>query len=673
VYDNAWRLQSLTSPAGTFTYGYKPSSPSALIQNIALPNFASISNHFDTLARLDGTALLNYWGHVLDGYSYGMDNLGLRTSITRNFGLTTNSVAIGYDNIGQITSWTASESGGTLRQNEQLGFGYDPAGNLHLRTNGGLVQSFSTDAVNQLTNITRIGVLTVSGAIPAPATNLTVNGAGAQVYGDLTFAGTNNSLLNGSNSFTIIARNVYGTSATNVVSVNLPATNTLMFDANGNLTNDGTRSFVYDAADQLTNVNVAGAWKTEFAYDGLGRRRIQRDYTWQSSNWVRTNETRFIFDGMLPIQERDSNNAVRVTYTRGLDLGGGFQGAGGIGGLLARTDTNGSTFYHSDGTGNITALMDGNQNIAARYLYDPFGRVLAQWGRVASANAMQFSSMPHHGASGLSGYAFRFYDPSLQRFLNHDPIGEAGGINPYEFVSNDPLTIVDPDGDSDDNVVSTASIPVNQLPGRIVNPIPLATPPDESAIFHAGVDMVALGDPTGASSALNAVIYAGEGNWSEAGKNAIYAGPLIGEQLRWLKKARDAAKAAKAAKAAANCEKAAAKELEELAAKTGGRLGSASTRQLNSKIAGKLEQHGMEITGGGGRAPETFLPGAGPGTKGGNFKDITAVRDGEVLHVNTVSTLADGVTPTAQEAAAAAEIRAKLGPGERLILVPKKP
>jgi hypothetical protein len=112
---------------------------------------------------------------------------------------------------------------------------------------------------------------------------------------------------------------------------------------------------------------------------------------------------------------------------------------------------------------------------------------------------------------------------------------------------------------------------------------------------------------------------------------------------------------------------------EGAVAKTGGRLGSASTRQLNSAIAGKLEQHGWEITGGGGRAPETFLPGAGPGTKGGNFTDITAVRNGEVLHVNTVSTLADGVTPTAQEAAAAAAIRAKLGAGEKLILVPKKP
>jgi filamentous hemagglutinin len=103
-----------------------------------------------------------------------------------------------------------------------------------------------------------------------------------------------------------------------------------------------------------------------------------------------------------------------------------------------------------------------------------------------------------------------------------------------------------------------------------------------------------------------------------------------------------------------------------------GRLGNSTTRQLNGAIADRLEQHGWTITGGGGRAPETFLPGAGPGTRGGNFIDITATRNDQILHVNTVSTLVDGVTPTANEAAAAAAIRAKLGPNEKLTLIPKK-
>ena len=86
--------------------------------------------------------------------------------------------------------------------------------------------------------------------------------------------------------------------------MNLPASVTLTSDSNGSLTNDGTRTFGYDSENQLTNVMVAGSWKTEFVYDGLNRRRIVRDYGW-SGGWVKTNETRLIYDGYLPIQERD--------------------------------------------------------------------------------------------------------------------------------------------------------------------------------------------------------------------------------------------------------------------------------------------------------------------------------------------------------------------------------
>ena len=50
-------------------------------------------------------------------------------------------------------------------------------------------------------------------------------------------------------------------------------------------------------------------------------------------------------------------SATKVTYTRGLDLSGSYQGAGGIGGLLARTAAGGgSAFYHADAGGNITSL-----------------------------------------------------------------------------------------------------------------------------------------------------------------------------------------------------------------------------------------------------------------------------------------------------------------------------
>ncbi len=395
---------------------------------------------------MDYRGLLNRWGHVLDGYGYTSDPLGLRTNLTRNLGLTTNSLGVGYDSIGQLVSWSGKETGGALRQNEQFGFGYDRAHNLNSRTNGALIQTFNTDVVNQLTNITRSGALTVSGVTTVPATNVTVNGLAAQTYGDFTFASQNNTLTNGQNSFTIVARNTYGLGTTNFVSVNLPSSVALQYDLNGNLTNDGTRSFAYDAEDRLATNWVAGAWKSEFVYDGLGRRRIERDYSWNAGTWQLTNETHCIYDGWLVVQERNSNNVVQVTYTRGLDLSGTLQYAGGIGGLLARTDTSGSAYYHSDGAGNVTGLIDANENMAARYLYGPFGKLTAQWGPLAGANAMQFSSMPRHANSGMSLYAFRGYDPTLQRWIQRDPIGELGGLNLYGFVGNNPLGYVDPFG-----------------------------------------------------------------------------------------------------------------------------------------------------------------------------------------------------------------------------------
>jgi RHS repeat-associated protein len=149
---------------------------------------------------------------------------------------------------------------------------------------------------------------------------------------------------------------------------------------------------------------------------------------------------------MLPIQERDANNNPLVTYTRGLDLSMSRTGAGGIGGILARTDTNSSTFYHADGNGNITAMIDGSQNIVARYEFDAFGRLIGKWGTMADVNLYRFSSKPY--LPKIDGYDFggRIYPLNLQRWLTTDPTGEVGGINLYGYVGNDPINNIDPDG-----------------------------------------------------------------------------------------------------------------------------------------------------------------------------------------------------------------------------------
>jgi hypothetical protein len=76
----------------------------------------------------------------------------------------------------------------------------------------------------------------------------------------------------------------------------------------------------------------------QLVYDGLGRLRQMAEYSWDGAEWVPSVGKGYIYDGMRVIQERDQNNTPLVSYTRGRDLSGTFEGAGGIGGLLARSD-----------------------------------------------------------------------------------------------------------------------------------------------------------------------------------------------------------------------------------------------------------------------------------------------------------------------------------------------
>ncbi len=177
--------------------------------------------------------------------------------------------------------------------------------------------------------------------------------------------------------------------------------------------------------------------------------------SWDASHrlvdWYPTSTERFVYDGMLLVQERNTS-APTVSYTRGVDLSGGLDGAGGIGGLLARSHgfSSGSgtwsthSAYHADGNGNVTGLYStstGSQ--VGWYRYDAFGRLLQSSGTLASANRMRFSSKPWmapgvDASAGLYYYGYRFYDPNTQRWVNRDPLLGSRTYSgpPYAMANN---------------------------------------------------------------------------------------------------------------------------------------------------------------------------------------------------------------------------------------------
>ncbi len=282
---------------------------------------------------------------------------------------------------------------------EDRGYTYDTAWNLNYRTNNGALSMFIVDTKNELTNSTPGGVST--------------------------------------------------------------------FDSNGNLTNSSGVQDVYMYDDENRLVTWAhyfynastptnGDLWTDLAYDGVGRLRVRWEYSYvgnqtaPGTGWQTNSETHYLYDGWRVIQERDGSNTPLVSYTRGTDLSGSLEGAGGIGGLLARStgylSGNWSThnFYHADGNGNITYLVSSSQALAATYRYDPYGNLISSSGSLASANVYRFSSKEIHVNSGLYYYGYRWYAPNLQRWLSRD--SQSKGQQLYSFSGNAPIRYLDPWG-----------------------------------------------------------------------------------------------------------------------------------------------------------------------------------------------------------------------------------
>jgi len=209
------------------------------------------------------------------------------------------------------------ESGGSPnRLHEQLGYVYDPAGNLNCRTNNDLVQTFAVNNLNELTTASRTTNMTVAGTTTSPATNVTVNAVDASAT-PTPPCPNQRGLVDGNNTFTAIAQDAYGRRDTNTSICYLPTSISFSYDSNGNLTSDGHRCFAYDDENQLVSVWVTNTWRSDFVYDGKMRRRIRREYVWQSGAWSLRLKCAMCTDGNLVLQERDANNLPVVTYTRG--------------------------------------------------------------------------------------------------------------------------------------------------------------------------------------------------------------------------------------------------------------------------------------------------------------------------------------------------------------------
>jgi RHS repeat-associated protein len=167
----------------------------------------------------------------------------------------------------------------------------------------------------------------------------------------------------------------------------------------------------------------------KFHYDALGR-LVRKSYN-DSVQQV------FLWDGQALFAELDGQTGSKVaeySYYPALDS-------------LHALVTGSTPFYaHTDGLGSVVALTNASQGIERSYRYDAWGN------RMDSPDFQAFDRARFKGALWLGPEADlyymrnRWYDSKTGRFLNEDPIGLAGGINPYTYAGNDPVNGKDPTG-----------------------------------------------------------------------------------------------------------------------------------------------------------------------------------------------------------------------------------
>lgn len=213
--------------------------------------------------------------------------------------------------------------------------------------------------------------------------------------------------------------------------------------------------------------------KLEFAYDYMDRRVKKRVVPWNPNlnegegGWDDGNPDqvrKFVWAGWLLLLELDGLNgdAVIRKYTWGLDLSNSLQGAGGLGGLLATLDANGtattsddkSYAYFYDGAGNVGQLVEHDGTLAAHYEYTPYGDTVAAAGPYAKTNPFRFSTKyldttedgQQNEVAWFYYFGYRYYSSRLGRWIKRDPIGEIGGTALYVYAFNQPTNLLDPLG-----------------------------------------------------------------------------------------------------------------------------------------------------------------------------------------------------------------------------------
>lgn len=307
-------------------------------------------------------------------------DLDYRLSGTQATGATTvQTLTLAYDGADNITSITDGVSA-----NLSQTFEYDLVGRVKKAVGPYGTDNYTYDALgNRLTRSLTNGATTTS-----------------TTY---TYASTNNRLASEATGSTTLG---------------------FTYDANGALAATKVGKTTQASYTYNNDARLATAGSAALKYNGFGQRSIET---------VTGGGTHFIFapDGSV-LAEHNVQGALHRNYVY-------------LNGVpLALVDATGTVSYIlNDHIGQPQKMLDGSGALSWHRVAGIFGDTVSQPIGSTGANPLRFPGQQYSANTKLHYNYFRDYDPATGRYIEVDPIGLNGGLNPYLYVDGNPVVYID--------------------------------------------------------------------------------------------------------------------------------------------------------------------------------------------------------------------------------------
>ncbi len=201
-----------------------------------------------------------------------------------------------------------------------------------------------------------------------------------------------------------------------------------------------SRTYSYSAANRMSGTSLGGEFLMGYRYNGRGE-RVYRQGTDRTVHTVFDDAGRWIGD-------YDANGAIvqQAIWLGDLPVG-----------LLAR-DGGVTRLFHveADALGSPRTVIDPTRGATGTVVWrwdlagEAFGNDKPDedpdGDNIAFVLDMRYPGQQYDSASGLNYNYFRDYEAATGRYVESDPIGLAGGISTYGYVSGNSLIFVDPSG-----------------------------------------------------------------------------------------------------------------------------------------------------------------------------------------------------------------------------------